>query len=258
MLDTRFTSCSVRQQEGETQERVSRDMELPIQSQREALRRTSPVEVRRARLRGSGRSQPRHHTRRGRTQRILFRRFSIVLNKRRSRVTFRHHQRRIQRAAAQLGYRPTCLRARCAGGAAYRWRHGFHMTDPYCTLVLRGIENTLYQSSFLPILTDVHNERSRFERYLEMLLTGASRARRPRQLVVRRHRLAGRSGEAQHSTAVVGRELKNETSARDRRHNLGAERRLTICIRWAIVRSRLSAVRASVGHNAMRGVRTMR
>jgi DNA-binding LacI/PurR family transcriptional regulator len=36
--------------------------------------------------------------------------------------------------------------------------------------VLRGIENTLYQSSYLPILTDVHNERSRFERYLEMLL----------------------------------------------------------------------------------------
>jgi LacI family transcriptional regulator len=35
---------------------------------------------------------------------------------------------------------------------------------------LRGIENTLYQASYLPILTDVHNERSRFERYLEMLL----------------------------------------------------------------------------------------
>jgi DNA-binding LacI/PurR family transcriptional regulator len=36
--------------------------------------------------------------------------------------------------------------------------------------VLRGIENSLYQASYLPILTDVHNERSRFERYLEMLL----------------------------------------------------------------------------------------
>ena len=44
------------------------------------------------------------------------------------------------------------------------------MTDPYCTLVLRGIENTLYQASYLPLLTDVHNERRRFERYLEMLL----------------------------------------------------------------------------------------
>ncbi len=78
---------------------------------------------------------------------------------------------RIQRAAAHLGYRPN-LFARSLRG---RRSHTvgvmvFDMTNPYCTLVLRGIENTLYQSSFLPILTDVHNERSRFERYLEMLL----------------------------------------------------------------------------------------
>ena len=31
----------------------------------------------------------------------------------------------------------------------------FDMTDPFCTLVLRGIENSLYQASYLPILTDV-------------------------------------------------------------------------------------------------------
>jgi len=35
---------------------------------------------------------------------------------------------------------------------------------------MRGIENSLYKASYLPILTDVHNERARFERYLEMLL----------------------------------------------------------------------------------------
>src|SRR5262249_55378623 len=46
----------------------------------------------------------------------------------------------------------------------------FDMTDPYCTPILRGIENALYQESYLPILTDVQNERTRFERYLEMLL----------------------------------------------------------------------------------------
>jgi len=46
----------------------------------------------------------------------------------------------------------------------------FDMTDPYCMPILRGIDSALYQASFLPILTDVHNERSRFERYLEMLL----------------------------------------------------------------------------------------
>jgi len=46
----------------------------------------------------------------------------------------------------------------------------FDITDPYCTPIVRGIENTLYQASFVPILADAHNDRGRFERYLEMLL----------------------------------------------------------------------------------------
>jgi len=46
----------------------------------------------------------------------------------------------------------------------------FDITDPFCTPVLRGIENALYQSSYVPIFADAHNQRSRFERYLEMLL----------------------------------------------------------------------------------------
>src|SRR5579871_4151950 len=80
-------------------------------------------------------------------------------------------KKRIERAAQKLGYRPNqfarSLRSKRSHtiGAMV-----FDMTDPFCTSVLRGIENTLYQSSYLPILTDVHNERSRFERYLEMLL----------------------------------------------------------------------------------------
>jgi len=35
---------------------------------------------------------------------------------------------------------------------------------------LRGIENALYQSSYVQIFADAHNQRNRFERYLEMLL----------------------------------------------------------------------------------------
>jgi LacI family transcriptional regulator len=80
-------------------------------------------------------------------------------------------KKRIERAAKKLGYRPNVFartlrnqRTHTVGVMV------FDMTDPYCTLILRGIENTLYQASYLPILTDVHNERSRFERYLEMLL----------------------------------------------------------------------------------------
>jgi LacI family transcriptional regulator len=117
----------------------------------------------------------------------------------------------IQRAASHLGYRPN-LFARSLRG---RRSHTvgvmvFDMTDPYCTLVLRGIENTLYQSSFLPILTDVHNERSRFERYLEMLLD-----RRIEGLVVLANWLfvdinvLADLEKNNIPTAIVGRELKN-------------------------------------------------
>jgi LacI family transcriptional regulator len=120
---------------------------------------------------------------------------------------------RIQRAASQLGYRPN-LFARSLRG---RRSHTvgvmvFDMTDPYCTLVLRGIENTLYQSSFLPILTDVHNERSRFERYLEMLLD-----RRIEGLVVLANWLfvdidvLADLEKNNIPTAIVGRELGNDS-----------------------------------------------
>src|ERR1700690_2244107 len=119
---------------------------------------------------------------------------------------------RIQKAASHLGYRPN-LFARSLRG---RRSHTvgvmvFDMTDPYCTLVLRGIENTLYESSFLPILTDVHNERSRFDRYLEMLLD-----RRIEGLVVLANWLfvdinvLADLEKNTIPTAIVGRELKND------------------------------------------------
>src|SRR5712671_54243 len=119
---------------------------------------------------------------------------------------------RIHKAAQHLGYRPN-LFARSLRG---RRSHTvgvmvFDMTDPYCTLVLRGIENTLYQSSFLPILTDVHNERSRFERYLEMLLD-----RRIEGLVVLANWLfldinvLADIEKSKIPTASVGCELKND------------------------------------------------
>ena len=80
-------------------------------------------------------------------------------------------KQRIEKAAEKLGYRPNqfarALRSKRSHTVGVMV---FNMTDPYCTMILRGIENKLYQASYLPILTDVHNERSRFERYLEMLL----------------------------------------------------------------------------------------
>lgn len=97
---------------------------------------------------------------------------SIVLNKSPlSRYIPASTKKRIERAAKDLSYRPNQF----ARSLLSKRSHTvgvmvFDMTDPYCTLVLLGIENTLYQSSYLTILTDVHNQRSRFERYLEMLL----------------------------------------------------------------------------------------
>jgi LacI family transcriptional regulator len=37
-------------------------------------------------------------------------------------------------------------------------------------LILRGIQKTLYPTTYLPIMMDAQNERKQFERYLEMLL----------------------------------------------------------------------------------------
>jgi LacI family transcriptional regulator len=80
-------------------------------------------------------------------------------------------KRKIESAAKKLGYRPNFI----ASSLRSQRSHTvgvmvFDMTDPYCALILRGIEHCLYQSNFLPIFTDAHNQRSRFERYLEMML----------------------------------------------------------------------------------------
>src|SRR6202021_2414299 len=122
-------------------------------------------------------------------------------------------KKRIERAAKKLGYRPNqfarSLRSKRSHTVGVMV---FDMTDPYCTLVLRGIENTLYQASYLPILTDVHNERSRFERYLEMLLD-----RRIEGLIVLANwlfldiNLLGDLEKSRIPTAMIGCELETDS-----------------------------------------------
>ena len=122
-------------------------------------------------------------------------------------------KKRIERAAQKLGYRPNqfarSLRSKRSHTVGVMV---FDMTDPFCTLVLRGIENTLYQSSYLPILTDVHNERSRFERYLEMLLD-----RRIEALIVLANwlfldiNLLGDLEKSSIPTAMIGCELNTDS-----------------------------------------------
>jgi LacI family transcriptional regulator len=122
-------------------------------------------------------------------------------------------KKRIEKAAKKLGYRPNLF----ARSLRSKRSHTvgvmvFDMTDPYCTLILRGIENTLYQASYLPILTDVHNERARFESYLEMLLD-----RRVEALIVVANWLfvnidvLGDLEKSSIPTVMIGRELKTES-----------------------------------------------
>ena len=78
---------------------------------------------------------------------------------------------RIEATAAKLGYRPNLFARSLRGNRTHTIGVlVFDMGDPFCTPIIQGIEDALYQNSYLPILTDVQNERSRFESYLGMLL----------------------------------------------------------------------------------------
>ena len=97
---------------------------------------------------------------------------SIVLNSAPlSRYIPNGTKERIQATARRLGYRPNPLarslrsqRSNIVGVLV------FDILDPFCTPILRGLENSLYQANYLSLLADSHNEPQRFERYLEMLL----------------------------------------------------------------------------------------
>ena len=120
---------------------------------------------------------------------------------------------RIQNAAKKLGYHPNIF----AKSLRSKRNHTvgvmvFDITDPYCTLILRGIENSLYQASYLPILADAHNERPRFERYIEMLLE-----RRVEALIIVANwllidiNLLADLEKSDIPTVIIGRELQSKS-----------------------------------------------
>jgi len=80
-------------------------------------------------------------------------------------------KKKIEEVARKLGYRPNAmarfLRSKRTHSVGVML---IDITDPFCTPILRGIENSLYQASYAPILADAHNQKNRFERSLEMLL----------------------------------------------------------------------------------------
>ncbi len=93
---------------------------------------------------------------------------SLVLNDRPlARSLSADTRKRIQQAAAALNYRPD------AAARSLRSRRSqlvgvmvFDIADPYCTLILQGIQATLQPAGLLPIIMDVHNQSDQFERFL--------------------------------------------------------------------------------------------
>ena len=78
---------------------------------------------------------------------------------------------RIWKVAKQLGYRPNLY----ARSLRSRRSHTmgvvvFDLTDPYCTQILRGIQNHLRPSGLFPIVTDLLDDGSQFHPCLDMLL----------------------------------------------------------------------------------------
>ena len=119
-------------------------------------------------------------------------------------------KKRIQGVAQKLGYTPNQLaRALRSQRTTTVGLMVFDITDPFCTPILRGIERALYQLSHLSLLTDTHSERSRFERYLELLLE-----RRIEGLIVVANwavvdiNLLSELERQRVPTVVIGRELK--------------------------------------------------
>lgn len=77
----------------------------------------------------------------------------------------------IKRVAEEMDYKPNILarslrtkRSHTVGTIV------FDITDPYCTQILRGVEDHLFKQSYISLLTDIQNDYSRFVSYLEMLL----------------------------------------------------------------------------------------
>jgi LacI family transcriptional regulator len=80
-------------------------------------------------------------------------------------------QERIMRTARRLGYFPN-LQARSLRS---KRTHSvgvlvFDITDPYCSLIIRGIENSLYESGYMPILSDLQNNPKRLRQCTQMLM----------------------------------------------------------------------------------------
>jgi LacI family transcriptional regulator len=97
---------------------------------------------------------------------------SIVLNEAPlSRYVAAASKLKIRQTAERLGYRPDVfarsLRSRKSQTIGILV---IDLADPFCTLILQGIERKLMQTPYLPIIMDAHNEPQQVQSYAEIVL----------------------------------------------------------------------------------------
>ena len=118
---------------------------------------------------------------------------------------------RIWEVARRLGYRPN-LHARSlrSNRSQTLGVMVFDLTDPYCTQILRGIQNQIRPSGLFPIVTDLQDDRSQFQTCLDMLLgrrvEGIISIANPLYLD---SKLLSEFSERNIPAVVIGRELSN-------------------------------------------------
>ena len=80
-------------------------------------------------------------------------------------------RQRIRAAALRLGYRPNrnaqALRSNRSNTIGVMV---FDVADPWCTLILKGIQSALDTTGMLPIIMDAQNQGKQFMRYLTLLM----------------------------------------------------------------------------------------
>jgi LacI family transcriptional regulator len=139
---------------------------------------------------------------------------SIVLNK----APLSQHikpttKESVLKAAQKLRYRPD------ASARSLRKRSTqtigvliFDISDPFCTLILRGIQKSLYPTKYLPIIMDANNDRNQLAAYVDLLME-----RRVEGLIVVANWLFEAAGllallqGTKLPTIVVGRDLSKES-----------------------------------------------
>lgn len=95
---------------------------------------------------------------------------SMVLNKAARRIP-PATQQLVEETASKLGYFPN-LQARSLRS---KRTHSvgvlvFDITDPYCALILRGVENSLSSAGFMSVLADLQNTPERLRQCAQMLM----------------------------------------------------------------------------------------